>query len=123
MGKRETLLTRRYWRSVGRALIEEFAATPRGLDHGPRLLDGVIVPGGPYKIARKSEVDMRGKDIIVVQTKDARLGMHLMGKLCCLTHNQTGFGEAAGSDTTALRGLMRSKVTRRRSRVVATPGS
>jgi hypothetical protein len=80
MSKRETPLTRRYWKSVGGTLIEEFAAVPRGPDHGPRTLDGVIIKGGSKRIARKSEVDLKGKDIIVVQTKASRLGMNLAGQ-------------------------------------------
>ena len=80
MSKLETPLTRRYWESVGGTLIEEFAAVPRGADHSPRWLDGVIVLGGPHKIAKKSEVDLQDKDIIVIQTKCSRLGMYLMGQ-------------------------------------------
>lgn len=80
MSKHETPLTRRYWKSVGGTLIEEFWAVPRGSDHGPRILDGVIVLDGPHKIAKKGEVDIRDKNIIVVQTKASRLGMYLMGQ-------------------------------------------
>ena len=79
MSKHETPLTRRYWRSVGGTLIEEFRAVPGGTDHGPRLMDGVILLGYPHKIAKKDEVDILGKDIIVVQTKASRLGMYIMG--------------------------------------------
>ena len=80
MSKHETPLTRRYWRSVGGTLIEEFRAIPRGRDHGPRIMDGVIVFDDPHKIAQKDEVDLQGKDIIVVQTKASRLCMYLMGQ-------------------------------------------
>lgn len=47
---------------------------------GQGLMDGVIVLGSPHKIAKKDEVDIQGKDIIVVQTKVSRLGMYLMGQ-------------------------------------------
>ena len=80
MSKRETPLTRRYWKSVGGTLIEEFEAIPLGSDHGKRLIDAIIVQEGPTRIAKKSEVDLKGKDIIVIQTKATRLGMYLMGQ-------------------------------------------
>lgn len=43
-------------------------------------MDHVIVLDGPHKIVKKSEVDIQGKDIIVVQTKAYRLCMYLMGQ-------------------------------------------
>jgi len=80
MSKHETPLTRRYWDQVGGTLIEEFPAVLRGSDNAQRLMDGVIVVGGPTRIARPSEVSIKGKDIIVLQTKANRLGMNLMGQ-------------------------------------------
>ena len=47
MSKKETPLTRRYWDSVGGALIEEFPAVRKGVGNAQRLLDGVIVLGEP----------------------------------------------------------------------------
>lgn len=80
MSKKETPLTRRYWDSVGGALIEEFPAVRKGAGNAQRLLDGIIVLGEPKAIVRFSDVDIKGKDIIVVQTKASRLGMYLMGQ-------------------------------------------
>jgi len=80
MSKRETPLTRRYWQSVGGALIEEFPAVPRTESNAQRLLDGVIVIGDNMAIVKHSDVDIKGKDIIVIQTKARRLGMNLMGQ-------------------------------------------
>ena len=80
MSKLETPLTRRYWDSVGGALIEEFPAVRRGAGNAQRLLDGVIVLDQPKSILRFRDVDIKGKDIIVVQTKAKRLGMYLMGQ-------------------------------------------
>lgn len=80
MSKRETPLTRRYWKSVGGTLIEEFPAVTRSNDRGRRLIDGVIIVGGENKIARAKGVDLEGKDIIVIQTKARRLGMYLIGQ-------------------------------------------
>ena len=81
MSKLETPLTRRYWESVGGTLIEEFLAVPSSPDNGPRRVDAVIILDGPKRIAKQREVDIEGKDIIVVQTKASRLGMYLMGQL------------------------------------------
>ncbi len=81
MSKHETPMTRWYWRQVGGTLIEEFCAVPRSKKCGTRVLDAVIVKGGPAKRARQSEVQIEGKDIIVVQTKAERLGMYLMGQV------------------------------------------
>jgi len=80
MSKHETPLTRRYWEEVGGTLIEEFPAVLRGSGNAQRLLDGVIIVGEPVRIARPSEVSIKGKDIIVLQTKANRLGMNLMGQ-------------------------------------------
>ena len=80
MSKHETPLTRRYWDEVGGTLVEEFAAIPRGVDHAPRMMDGVIILNAPKRIAKKSEVDLKGKDVIVIQTKANRIGMYLMGQ-------------------------------------------
>jgi len=80
MSKLETPMTRWYWQQVGGTLIEEFCAVSRSGSCGARLLDGVIVKGGEFRIARKSEVSLEGQDIIVVQAKASRLGMCLMGQ-------------------------------------------
>jgi hypothetical protein len=83
MSKLETPMTRWYWHQVGGTLVEEFCAVRRSPTCGIRLLDGVIVKGGEFRIARQSEVAIEGKDIIVVQTKAERLGMYLMGQAFC----------------------------------------
>ena len=80
MSKRETPLTRKYWQSIGGTLIEEFPAVTRGDSNSRRLLDGVVILGGEIRIAKASEVDIEGKDIVVIQTKVNRLGMYLMGQ-------------------------------------------
>jgi hypothetical protein len=81
MSKHETPMTRWYWRKVGGTLIEEFRAVPRSSSCGTRVLDAVIVKRGPRRRARQSEVDLKGKDIIVVQTDAYRLGMYVMGQV------------------------------------------
>ena len=80
MSKLETPMTRWYWQQVGGTLVEEFCAVRRSPTCGVRLLDGVIIKGGEFRIAQQSEVRVEGQDIIVVQTKAERLGMYLMGQ-------------------------------------------
>jgi len=80
MSKHETPLTRRYWDEVGGTLVEEFPAVLRGSGNAQRLIDGVIILGEPKKIAKPLEISIKGKDIIVLQTKANRLGMNLMGQ-------------------------------------------
>jgi hypothetical protein len=80
VSKRETPLTRRYWQETGGTLIEEFLAVTQGADRGKRLLDGVIILGGPFERRSAKEVDLEGQDIIVIQSKAARLGMYLLGQ-------------------------------------------
>src|SRR5947208_16901900 len=80
MSKLETPMTRWYWQQVGGTLVEEFCAVPRSGTCSVRLLDGVIIRGGDFRIARQSEVCLEGEDIIVVQAKFRRLGMYLMGQ-------------------------------------------
>ena len=43
-------------------------------------MDGVIILNEETRIAKVNEVEIEGKDIIVVQTKANRLGMYLMGQ-------------------------------------------
>ena len=74
MSKLETLMTRWYWRQVGGTLIEEFPAVRRRKDRGQRLIDGTILPEGEHKTAHWKDVSLKGKDIIIVQTKRGRLG-------------------------------------------------
>ncbi len=89
MSKHETPMTRWYWRTMnGRQglLIEEFPAVKRDGANGKnkRHIDGVIVLGqkaerrGPRKGDREL---VRGKRVIVIQSKARRLGMGLIGQV------------------------------------------
>ena len=80
MSKNETPMTLWYWKQVGGTLIEEFIVVHRGADHERRVLDGIIIPSGEFRIAKQGEVSIEGKDIVVVQTKAKRLGMTLLGQ-------------------------------------------
>ena len=89
MSKHETPMTRWYWRTVNKRqglLIEEFPAVKRDGSTGKnkRHIDGVIVLGekagrrGPRKGDREL---VKGKRVIVIQSKARRLGMGLMGQV------------------------------------------
>jgi hypothetical protein len=80
MSKNETPLTRRYWKSVGGALIEEFLAVKTSKDNGKRLIDGVIILGEKSEIFKAGEISIEDKNIVVVQAKASRLGMYLLGQ-------------------------------------------
>ena len=89
MSKHETPMTRWYWRTVNKRqglLIEEFPAVKRDGTKGKnkRHIDGVIVLGekaerrGPRKGDREL---VKGKRVIVIQSKARRLGMGLIGQV------------------------------------------
>lgn len=82
-------MTRWYWRTINKRqglLIEEFPAVKRDGTTGKnkRHIDGVIVLGqkaerrGPRKGDREL---VKGKRVIVIQSKARRLGMGLIGQV------------------------------------------
>lgn len=95
MSKHETPLTLRYWEQVGGTLIEEFTAVKSSPTTGKRLMDAVIVLDGEKRRARPGEIDLKGKDIIVAQTKAKRLGMYLMGQALFSKHLMEKFEPAS----------------------------
>ena len=89
MSKHETPMTRWYWRTINKRkglLIEEFHAVKRDSSKGnnKRHIDGIIVLGekperrGPRKGDREL---VKGKRVIVIQSKARRLGMSLIGQV------------------------------------------
>jgi hypothetical protein len=80
MSKNETPMIKKYWEKIGGTLIEEFQAVKRSPTCAQRLLDGVIILRGEKRIARRREVSLKGKDVIVIQAKARRLSMTLMGQ-------------------------------------------
>jgi hypothetical protein len=80
MSKHETPMTRWYWQQVGGTRIEEFVAVEGTSRCGRRVLDGLVVLDGEFRIAQQAEVALAGQDVIVIQTKASRLGMSLMGQ-------------------------------------------
>jgi len=51
-----------------------------GANHGVRRLDGLIIRDAPQGRVHGERVDISGRDVVVVQTKNRRLGMSLMGQ-------------------------------------------
>ena len=89
MSKHETPMTRWYWRTVNKRqglLIEEFPAVKRDGTAGKnkRHIDGVIVLGekAEHRGPRKGDRELvKGKRVIVIQSKARRLGMGLIGQV------------------------------------------
>jgi hypothetical protein len=71
-----------FWQKCGGALYEEFRAVDSNQPHhAVRYLDGLIVLGEPTtRMERGLRPDIRDKDVVIVQTKNERLGMYLMGQ-------------------------------------------
>jgi hypothetical protein len=82
MSKHESWRTRHYWQSIGGLLIEEFLVVPRSSKEGiaRRLIDGVIVLDEEPACQVGGEFEIRGRDVICVQTKPNRIGMSLTGQ-------------------------------------------
>lgn len=84
MSLNETPMTRWYWREVLKkgTLIEEYVAVERAEDNSnaPRFMDGLVVMDGPFEISDEVRKDVTGKDVVVIQSKNKRLGMYLMGQ-------------------------------------------
>lgn len=80
MSQKETWRTRKYWSTVGGLLIEEFIAVKGTNNSGQRLIDGLIVLDEERRILTGNFYDIKGKDVIVIQTKYSRIGMYLLGQ-------------------------------------------
>lgn len=80
MSKHEKPMIEKYWAEVGGTIVYEFCMVNRTAINGVRYLDALILPNGETKIAKQSEVAIEGADVILVQAKNSRLGMYLMGQ-------------------------------------------
>ena len=84
MSKHETPMTEWYWREVLKkgTLIKEYVAIERAEDgsNGSRFMDGLVVLGGPFTVSDDVRMDITDKDVVVIQSKNKRLGMYLMGQ-------------------------------------------
>lgn len=81
MSRHETHMTLWFWEQISGTLYEEFLVVPPRFGQGRRLIDGLIVTSLPKRRAAIGEpINIEGHDVIVVQTKNSRLGMYLMGQ-------------------------------------------
>lgn len=84
MSLNETPMTRWYWREILKqgTLIEEYVAVERTKNRSvaPRLMDGLVIVGGPFTVSDDVRMDITDKDVVVIQSKNKRLGMYLMGQ-------------------------------------------
>ena len=84
MSRNETPMTHWYWREVLKkgTLIEEYVAVARAADdsNAPRFMDGLVILDGPFETSNDVRRDITGKDVVVIQSKNKRLGMYLMGQ-------------------------------------------
>ena len=80
MSLHETWRTRKYWDTIGGLLIEEFVAVDGKKEQGRRPIDGIIVLGEKKAVHSGNKFDLKGKDVIVIQTKKGRIGMNLLGQ-------------------------------------------
>jgi len=84
MSKIETPMTRWFWREVLKrgTLIEEYVAVEEAADgsNAPRYMDGLVILDGPFEISNDVRRDIADKDVVVIQSKNKRLGMYLMGQ-------------------------------------------
>lgn len=79
MSKHETKMTRWYakTRYPKGFLMEEYLTLPQGKTNGKRLMDGIIVFRKPFE---KREL-IKGERVVVIQSKNRRLGMGLIGQV------------------------------------------
>lgn len=82
MSKRETPMTEAFWQGYARgAYIPEYCLVRPTSHCGVRLVDALILPDEPHHRARFQDyTSLAGRNVIVVQTKAARMGMYLMGQ-------------------------------------------
>jgi hypothetical protein len=84
MSKNENPMTEWYWREVLKkgTLIKEYVAVKKTKDGSTarRLMDGLVILDGPFKISKESNHDIEGENVVVIQSKNKRLGMYLMGQ-------------------------------------------
>jgi hypothetical protein len=81
MTRHETRMTSWYWDQVGGLLKENFVAVKRAPGAGRRVLDALIIlDPGRRRLGPTERPEIAGKDVVIVQTKNRRLDMPLMGQ-------------------------------------------
>lgn len=79
--KREEPMINRLWERMGGTLIREYPIVVGTRSQGARRIDAIILVGEPTRERAAHEVsDLSDYHVVVVQAKDARLGMYLMGQ-------------------------------------------
>jgi hypothetical protein len=70
-----------YWEQVGGLLKENFVAVARAPGAGRRVLDALIILDPERRrLGPTDKSEIAGKDLVIVQTKNRRLDMTLMGR-------------------------------------------
>lgn len=70
-----------YWGQVGGLLKENFVAVARAPGAGRRVLDALIIlDPEKRRLGPPEKPEIAGKDLVIVQTKNRRLDMTLMGQ-------------------------------------------
>lgn len=79
MSKHESKMTRWYAKTLYPKgfLMEEYLALKKGKTNGKRLIDGVVIFRKPF-VKRKL---IKGESVVVIQSKNSRLGMGLIGQV------------------------------------------
>lgn len=80
MSKHATWRTRQYWDQKGGLLIEEFVAVSKSKNQNRRAIDGIIVLNEDKAIHEGNTYNLTDKDVVVIQTKNGRIGMSLLGQ-------------------------------------------
>ena len=103
MSKHETKMTRWYHRTYHPEgfLIEEFMALKGGKTNGRRLMDGVIIFQKPFE---KRELQ-KGEKVVVIQSKNRRLGMGLIGQVVVSKYLMEKLGATVVKSVGVCRGI------------------
>lgn len=83
MSKRETPMTRRYWRQVRGTLLLDYLVVRQRPGVGPRGIDAITIGEGDHRIvppAERKKFHLDGHDIVIVQAKASRLGINPLGQ-------------------------------------------
>ena len=116
MSKHETKMTRWYARThyPRGYLIEEFLALKEGKKNGRRLMDGVIIFKKPFE-KRKL---VKGERVVVIQSKNRRLGMGLIGQVVVSRDLMQDLGVRVLKSVGVCRGndVVMNKILRRHSK-------
>jgi hypothetical protein len=76
----ERQMIQKYWHETGGTLIWEFPMVRKTKNASLRRLDALIIPSGERRETHESDIPLKGKDVVLVQAKNKRLGMTLMGQ-------------------------------------------